>query len=231
MPLVAFNDPTAIPASFLILEAGVLAAAAFSLWHARRDPARMLTWLTILIYGVAMEIISYELVDNFAHGQFTVMLYDRQLPLYITAVYQVLLYTGITLARRLRLPPAPEALAAGALIVAIDAPYDLAGPRLGWWRWFDGHPEIAHRWAGVPVTSFYWHLAFGAILCAITAAAARRRAPLATAPLLAAATIVLGMLAFAPFHLLVATGVSDGVVVGGALCAAVAVALVAALRR
>ena len=121
--------------------------------------------------------------------------------------------------------------AAGVLIVAIDAPYDLAGPRLGWWRWFDGHPEIAYRWAGVPVTSFYWHLCFGAILCAVTSEAARRRARLIAAPLCAAITIVLGMLSFAPFHLLVAVGVADGVVVAMALAAAAAVGLRAAVAR
>ncbi|MCA9248498.1 MAG: hypothetical protein KDA42_15340, partial [Planctomycetales bacterium] len=121
-----------------------------------------------------MEVVSYNAVDNFAHGQFTVMFYDHQLPLYVTAVYPVLLYTGIATARRLGLPPLAEALAAGVLIVAMDVPFDVVGPEAGWWRWFDGHGEIAARWLGVPVTSYYWHFAFGGILAALTGWAGRR---------------------------------------------------------
>jgi hypothetical protein len=236
--LVSFDDPRTLPASFVLLEVAVLVWAGLTFVHARRahrrgDRAALLTWVTIVVYGLAMEIISYNLVDNFAHGQFTVMFYDDQLPLYITAVYPVLLYTGIAVARRLRLPPAAEAVAAGLCIVALDAPFDMAGPVLGWWQWFDGHGEIAHRWAGVPVTSYYWHMAFGGILAGLTALVARRSrampSPWLALPL-AAAVIALGMIAFAPFHALVALGVSDGLVVAG-LLAGGATAVVATMTR
>jgi hypothetical protein len=178
------------------------------------------------------EIVSDNPVDNFAHGQFTVMFYDRQLPLYVTAVYPVLLYTGIATARRLGLRPVAEGFASGLFIVALDVPFDLAGPRLGWWRWFDTDPNIAYRWAGVPVTSFYWHFAFGGILAALTARAARRTTPSPWLALpLAAATIVLGVMAFAPFHGLAALGVSHGVIVGGALATGAAITIHGLARR
>jgi hypothetical protein len=235
--LVAFNNPFELPWSFLALEAIVLTWAALTFRHARRahqrgDRAAWITWLTIFVYGLVMEIVSYNFVDNFAHGQFTVMFYDRQLPLYVTAVYPVLLYTGITAARALRLPPVREAIAAGILIVSLDMPFDILGPREGWWRWFDDDPNIAYRWAGVPVTSYYWHLAFGGILAYLTARASRERTPPAwfTAPL-TVATIVLGVIAFLPFHGLKALGVSDGVIVGTALGGAAACTLASALRR
>lgn len=237
-PIVAFTDPTQMAWHFLVLEFTVLVWAGLTLRHALRadrrgDRAALLTWVTIITYGVAMEVVSYTLVDNFAHGQFTVMFLGRKLPLYITAVYPVLLYTGITAARSLRLRPGAEAITAGAFIVALDVPYDLTGPRAGWWRWFDTDPNIAYRWAGVPVTSFYWHLAFGGVLAALTAfAARRRRPPLWWALPLAGATIVLGVLAFTPFHGLAALGVSHGVIVGGSLAGAALVAIGAfTLRR
>lgn len=235
--MITINDPTTLPLSFLAIELGVLVWAALTLRHALRahgrgDRAALLTWLTIMVYGVTMELVSYNYVDNFAHGQFTVMFYDRQLPLYITAVYPVLLYTGITLARRLGLRPVPEMFAAGLFIVMLDVPYDLTGPQAGWWRWFDTDPNIAHRWAGVPVTSFYWHFAFGGILAALTARAARRGRPALWLALpLAAATIVLGVLAFLPFHGLAALGVSHGVIVGGALAIGAAVTIHGVVRR
>ena len=230
-------DPTTVPLPFLALEVFVLVAGAWTLRHALRatargDRAATLTWLTIFVYGLAMEAISYELVQNFAHGQFTVMFYDRQLPLYIVTVYPVLLYTGIFVARSLRLGPIATALASGVCIVALDVPFDLAGPRVGWWRWFGDDPNIAVRWHGVPVTSFYWHLAFGAILSGLTAWVARRTTPRAWMVLpITAATIVLGVIAFLPFHALAALGVGQGTIVAGAIAGFATAVAIAARRR
>lgn len=181
--VVTIHDPTSLPLSFVGLELVVLALAALTFVHARAT-RQLLTWTTIVVYGLLMEFGSYHLVDNFAHGAFTISFYDARLPLYIAAVYLVLLYVGIATARTLGLPPGREALAAGALIVAMDAPFDMVGPAAGWWRWFDTDPNIAHRWLGVPVTSYYWHLAFGGLLAYLTAAAARRRLP-ASPPVIA----------------------------------------------
>jgi hypothetical protein len=234
MTIISFNDPTTLPISFVLLETGVMLWAALTLRHAIRSgrPA-LLTWLTIFVYGLVMELVSYNAVDNFAHGQFTVMFYDRQLPLYITVVYPVLLYTGIALARRLRIAdragPVAEAITAGIFIVCIDVPFDITGPRLGWWRWFDNDPNIAYRWLGVPVTSYYWHLTFGAILCALTARAARAGRSLWWCFPITVGTIVLGVIGFLPFHGLKAIGVSDGVIVGAALAAAAVTAVYSAI--
>jgi len=208
--VIAFH---AAPWSFLLIQAVTLALAVATFLHARRDRTSLVTWLAIVTYGVTMETLTYNFVDNFGHGEFSLM-FGGRLPLYIIAVYPVLLYTGIAIARRLGLPP----IGAGLLIVLLDVPYDLVGPRLGWWRWFDGHPEIAVRWSGVPVTSYFWHLSFGAILCALSA----RRKRLAAVPLIALATIVLGVIAFLPVHGIEALGVGDGVIVGAALAGAVA---------
>jgi hypothetical protein len=238
---VTIHDPTTLPPSFVGLELVVLALAALTFVHAWRahragDRRALLTWITIGIYGLAMEIISYNAIDNFIHGQFTVMFYQRQLPLYVTAVYPVLLYTGIATARSLGLRPAVEALAAGVLIVAMDAPFDVVGPVAGWWRWLDGHDEIAHRWLGVPVTSYFWHFAFGGILAALTGWLGRRsRRAGGPSPWLAVpaslAVIGLGVAAFLPFHGAVALGFSGGVFVGAALAAAALVAAVAMIAR
>ena len=234
---ITIYDPTTRPASFLALELAVFAWCALTLRHALRadargDRAARITWLTIVVYGLAMEAISYTLVQNFAHGQFTVMLWDRQLPLYVVAVYPVLLYTGIAVARALRLPRAIEPIAAGLFIVMLDLPFDLAGPPCGWWTWFGGDPNTAVRWHGVPVTSFYWHLAFGAALAAITRlASAHRRPPLVLAPALALATIVAGVLLFMPMHALAAVGIGHGTFVGAAIAASAAATAVALAVR
>jgi hypothetical protein len=218
--IITFHAPKL---SFVLLEIVSLTWAWFTLRHALRDRTRLLTWVTIVVYGVVMEVLSYNFTTAFVHGPFTVKLYDDQLPLYVVAIYPVLLYTGIAVARAFLKPRWRQALGAGTLIVALDVPFDLAGPPLGWWRWSDTDPNLAVRWAGVPVTSFYWHLAFGACLAFLTA----RPRSLWWSPVLAVATIVLGVVAFLPFHGLHAIGVPDGAIVG----AAVAVCSVAAWHR
>ena len=236
---VTLYTPWSRPPVHLAVEVVIVTLSALTFVHALRarregDLLPLFTWTTIIVYGLAMELVSYNFIQNFVHAQFSVMFYHRKLPLYITAVYPVLLYTGIATARRFDFPPWAEGFAAGLLIVAMDIPYDVIGPNLGWWSWSDTDPLLFYRWCGVPVTSYYWHLAFGGILAALTRAIAphlHRTGQLGLALPTALVTIVLGVVAFLPLHGLAAVGVSHGVVVAGALALSVAVFLMAPKRR
>jgi hypothetical protein len=216
------RNPFAQPLSFVGLEIVVLACAAITLLHAlrawrdRRELLPLFTWVAVLSYGVAMEIVSYSTVDNFTHGPFTVMLYRGRLPLYIVGVYPVLLYTGIAATRRLGLSRWAEPLVAGLAIVLLDVPFDVLGPDAGWWSWSSTDPNLRERALGVPFVSYYWHITFGACLALLTRSVDRwltpakaRLAALAVAPLLGVCTIALGGLSFVPFHVLRKAGVSD----------------------
>jgi hypothetical protein len=216
------RNPFAQPLSFVGLEIVVLACAALTLVHAtrawrdRRELLPLFTWVAIVSYGVAMEIVSYSTVDNFTHGPFTVMLYRGRLPLYIVGLYPALLYTGIAAARRLGLSRWAEPLVAGLAIVLLDVPFDILGPDAGWWSWSGADPNLRERALGVPFVSYYWHVTFGACLALLTRSvdlwltpAKARLGRLAVAPLLGPCTIALGGLSFVPFHLLRRAGVSD----------------------
>jgi hypothetical protein len=230
IPLTLYT-PWSRPPVHLALEVVVVGLGIATLVHAlcahrRGDMLPVFTWMTIVVYGLAMELLSYNFIENFVHAQFSVMFYHRKLPLYVTAVYPALLYTGISTARRFHLPPWAEGFAAGLLIVALDIPFDIIGPKVGWWRWSAVDPLLAYRWCGVPVTSYYWHLAFGGILAALTSAIGphvdRPRKLLLVMPA-SLITIVLGVIAFLPLHGLAAIGVSHGIVVAcaWAICAVV----------
>ena len=74
---LTISSPTERPLSFLGIEVIVLGLGVAGLVHAvrahrRGDPAALLTWLTIAVYGVVMELVSYAAFDNFAHGPFTI---------------------------------------------------------------------------------------------------------------------------------------------------------------
>jgi hypothetical protein len=233
---VAFASPLAEPLHMLGLELVFAAGFALTLRHAlaryragERWP--MFQWLVILAYGVAMELVAFNFYQNYEHAQFTVELYHRKLPLYITLVYVVFHYTGLKIVERLRLGMAAEALLVGLAICAIDVPYDIVGPDAGWWKWSAQDAVLSARWLGVPVTSFYWYLLFGAIFAALCRLLRRRieGRPLAVyfalAPLVAVAIIVIGIVAFIPFHLLKALGVPDGAIVATHLAGCLVLAL------
>jgi hypothetical protein len=233
--LIAFNNPLGQPLHFFVLE--VLITAAFvitlrdALARARAGERHALfQWLTALCYGVTMELVAFNFLDNYNHAHFTVELYHHKLPLYVTFLYVVFHYTGWRVAERLKLGAAREALLAGFAMCLIDVPFDIAGIPAGWWRWGNSDPNLAVRWLGVPVTSYEWYLIFGAVYALIGRAMRervnRRAALLALAPLAGLAVIVGGTIAFLPFHALHALGAPPGAIVAVHLasCAALAIA-------
>lgn len=240
-------SPLSLPVHMLALELVFVICAGIALRHAlllhrRGDPKPLFVWLCTLAYGLMIEILSYNFLDNFTHGQFTVMLYHRRLPLYIAILYPVFQYTSIELVRGARLRLWCEPFLIGLVIVAMDFPYDISGPDAGWWTWSAKDPNLSYRWHGVPVTSYYWHLAFGGALAFLARVLGRWAAPAPVNSLLAALrmvalavvvgvlTLVLGVVAFLPFHFLKAHGVSDGALVAGLLIIAAGVSALG-LRR
>jgi hypothetical protein len=225
------------PASFVGLELAVATACALTLAHAlgerrRGDGWPLFQWLTALAYGVLIEIVAYNTWDNYQQGRFTVQLYHHKLPLYVTFVYPAFHYSALKLVEARRLRWLPEALLVGLCLVLIDIPYDTFGPGAGWWRWSDSDPNMKVRWLGVPVTSYYWYLLFGAIYAALLRALRPRLEPwtrraasyLFLPPMVGAAVLALGIVAFIPFHLLKRVGAPDGAIVAVHMAAVAVIA-------
>jgi hypothetical protein len=234
---VTIHSPGSVGLSFLGLELTVVLCGVLALLHAlgerrRGDGVPLFIWGASFTYGIVMELLSYNFLTSFVHGQFTVMFYHHQLPLYIVTLYPVLQYTSIMTARRLLTGVVPQMLLAGLFIVAMDFPFDILGPTQGWWSWSASDPNMAFRWHDVPVTSYYWHLAWGGILAGLTRAFGRYggalekpwRIALLALPI-ALLTITLGAISFLPFHFLKARGVQDGTIVAGLFAVSLAVAV------
>ena len=232
---LTLHAPWSVGLSFLGLEITVVLCGVLALLHALRarrdgDGMPLFIWGASFTYGIVMELLSYNFLTSFVHGQFTVMFYRHQLPLYVVTLYPVLQYTSIVTARRLRAGLVPQMFLAGLFIVAMDFPFDILGPTQGWWSWSASDPNMAFRWHDVPVTSYYWHLAWGGILAGLTRAFGRWggevqepwRIALLALPI-AFLTIVLGAVSFLPFHFLKARGVPDGTIVAGLFAVALLV--------
>lgn len=233
---IVFSNPFERPLTFLALEVVVFTCFAFTAAHAvarfrQGERHHAFQWLVIFAYGVFMELIAFNFLHNYNHGQFTIQLYRNELPLYIPCVYLVLHYAGLKSVERLGLSRVPEALLVGFAICLLDVPFDILGVDAGFWSWSSTDPNLAYRFLGVPVTSFYWYMLFGALfaaLCrAVKAPLARRSfaASVVAAPVVAVGILVTGVLAFLPFHALTALGIADGPIVTAhaIVCAAVAV--------
>ncbi len=235
MPLrewIVISNPLARPLHQLGIELVVFACFALTLQHAlqryrRGEREHLFQWLVILAYGITLELIAFAYYQNYTHAQFTIQLYHQQLPLYIPPVYVVFHYVGLKLVQRLGAGLVVEALLCGFTICLLDIPFDITGVAAGWWTWSPNDPRLAVRWLGVPVTSYYWYLTFGAIFAALCRLLSARIAPrplltqLLVAPLVGAAIIALGTIAFLPFHALKSLGVADGIIVAAhlGLCA------------
>lgn len=241
--MIELANPFARPWHMLALELLVLGGAVALLTHAwsqyRAGNRRALVqWLVVFCYGLEMELIAFAFIQNYAHAQFTVQLVGGKLPLYVAGVYVVFLYTALELAQRLGRGPLTEALLVGFAACLIDVPFDIAGVAVGWWVWMDGNgwaeKVIAYRWLGVPVTSYLWYLIFGAVLAVLCRTLAPRVARrslgviFAAAPIGGLAVIVGGVLAFMPFHLAKAIGISDGAFTAAWLTVCAGLALYAA---
>lgn len=234
--LVALSNPFDRPLHFLFLELAVLACTVLVFGHALRayragDRRPMFQWLVLTSYGVQMELIAFNFLHNYEHARFTVQLYEGQLPLYVTGLYGTFMYAGIKVAERLSAHPVVECFVAGLTMCLIDVPFDIAGVSVGWWRWLDTDPNIAFRWLGVPVTSYYWYLIFGAVaagLCRLLWPALSKR-PFAVAAMVALpvgfAVVLFGVLGFLPFHAIKALGVEDGTIVAAHIAVVTGLAL------
>ena len=222
--LIRFSSPFSRPLHFLLLELLVLASTVAVFAHAylryrAGDKRHLFQWIAITSYGVQMELIAFNFLENYEHAQFTVQLYGGQLPLYVTGLYGSFMYAGIKLAERLSLHPVAEALLAGFAMCLIDVPFDLAGVAVGWWTWLDTDPVLAFRWLGVPVTSYYWYLIFGAVaagLCRLIWRPLEKRSFALAVPVALVTgflVIFFGVLGFLPFHGMAALGLTHGTIV------------------
>jgi len=231
--LVTIYDPSSISANFHSLELVVLLGFVLTLRHALRErrigrPSGLLLWLTALLYGVWMEVLSYNTVDNFSHAQFTVMFYGKLLPLYVILFYPTLIYVTVTAARKLKTGAVATFFTAGLLAMMIDVPFDIMGPDCGWWVWHEGGSDpgnfVAYRWLGVPVSSYCWHVLFDGSNASVTERiGARLSARLAgrgllrslatlvpTAAVLGVAALIMGIIVMMPYHLFRGIGLTDG---------------------
>ncbi|CAH0992075.1 hypothetical protein SIN8267_02190 [Sinobacterium norvegicum] len=165
--LVYFNSPAMIKDwSFLAIEWLLIIGFVLTVVHAIRysrqhqTPAAIYTLVGALLYGLAMDIISYYTVENFWHGEFSVMFLYNRLPLYIALFYPTFMYHIYMTIRRFDFSPAVEAISAGFMAGTLYLIFDNIGPQLGWWIWDRADPSTLPYVDSVPLTSYHWFFMF-----------------------------------------------------------------------
>jgi len=168
--LVQLNNPAELmhwtmPLLEFIMIGGALLALihAWQRWRSEANRAYLATWLAAVCYGLIVEIVAYNFVDNFWHGEFTVMLYYNHLPLYIMLLYPAALYPSFLLVKSFRLPEGrwgrlQEACCMGFAAQMFYIPFDNLGPMLHWWIWDQASISLQPFWYSVPSTSYLWML-------------------------------------------------------------------------
>ena len=165
--LIYFNAPSALKDwSFLAIELIILTGTVCALLHALRHrrqhghSSALLTLLSCFTYGLLIDIASYYTVENFWHGEFSVMFLHNRLPLYIALFYPAFIYHACMTLRRYGFSPLVEALSTAFYAGLTYAIFDNLGPLLGWWIWDTSDPTTWPYLNSVPVTSYFWFFAF-----------------------------------------------------------------------
>lgn len=211
--LIYFNAPSQLlDWSFLAIEWVVYICCALGLLHAVRQrsrsgsPAALYTFAAVFLYGLTIDIISYYTVNNFWHGEFSVMFLHNRLPLYIALFYPAFLYPVFMTIQRHRFSPIKGALMTGFFAGTAYLIFDNLGPLLGWWVWDRANPGSLPMLDSVPLTSYHWMFAFTSAFAYFAqrffwgdgGVGGRAGLKLLAMPIL---TCVVGTLVFVPYNL------------------------------
>lgn len=214
--LVYLNAPSALlDWTFLAIQGimftGVILALAHALRYRRQtgSNAALLTLLGCFTYGLSIDILSYYTVENFWHGEFSVMFLYNKLPLYIACFYPAFMYHCYMTIQRYQFTPLIEAVSLGFFAGFMYLIFDNLGPMLGWWIWDTSDPTTWPYVDNVPLTSYHWFFtfttAFGLINRAISwewlKNGAGKGKMLLGHALQPVGTILLGSLFFIPYNL------------------------------
>ncbi|MGZ4516970.1 MAG: hypothetical protein ACXVXN_03490 [Mycobacteriaceae bacterium] len=172
-PVVSFHNPFDLASwTMPVLELVIIGGAVFALVHAVRrfragDPINLALWFASLVYLFVTEPplyfpewfgLSKQYDFIFAHNVFSVQFMWDRLPLYIVAFYPAISALGYEVVRVLGIFKHRGALV-GALAVAFVCQvfyeiFDMVGPQLKWWAWYDGNDKVNHpALASVPMNS------------------------------------------------------------------------------
>lgn len=172
-PVVSLNNPFDLANGTMpVLEAIIVAGAVWALLHAVRrlragDPVNLTLWCASLIYLFITEPPLYfpewfGLDDRygfiFAHNIFTVQFMWDRLPLYIVAIYPALSQLVYEVVRVLGVfkhrGPLVGSLAVAFVCQVFYEVFDMLGPQLQWWAWYDANLDVNHpALASVPMKS------------------------------------------------------------------------------
>ena len=214
--LIYFNAPGALKDwSFLAIELMLLVGTVTAVLHAMRHHRKTGTWSAVLTligcftYGLLTDITAYYTVENFWHGEFSVMFLYNRLPLYIALFYPAFIYHACMTIRRYGFSPLVEGISVGFYSGLTYLIFDNLGPSLGWWIWDTEDLRTLPYLNAVPVTSYFWFFTFtgsfaflSRILCWEWPEKGRSGgAILAGGVALPFATYLLGALLFVPFNL------------------------------
>jgi len=172
-PVVSFHNPFDLASwTMPVLELVVIGGAVFALVHAVRrfragDPINLALWFASLVYLFVTEPPLYfpewfgldkQYGFIFAHNIFSVQFMWDRLPLYIVAFYPAISAMAYEVVRVMGIFKHRGALV-GAIAVAFVCQvfyeiFDMVGPQLKWWAWYDGNDKVNHpALAAVPMNS------------------------------------------------------------------------------
>jgi len=127
-------------------------------WIFQKEARFKALWLCCPLLGWTTEFLTifFEDLNSWTHAQASVMLWEKQIPLYVLFAYFWIIYCPVALTWHTNVD-----LIAGFVISALSggimwSMVDIVGANHLWWEWHSDDPLYASRFLNVPATSTMW---------------------------------------------------------------------------
>jgi hypothetical protein len=161
-------DNWTLPVVELLMVSGAVLALVLAVRRMRRDgdPTSLALWCAALVYLLIIEPPLYfpeafGIADHvgvvFAHNVFTVEFMADRLPLYIVALYPVMIALAFDVVRAVGVFERRGALVGAVCVGFVHSccyeVFDQLGPQLQWWAWNDDNALNHPMFGSAPMTS------------------------------------------------------------------------------
>ncbi|KDO34693.1 hypothetical protein SPRG_00757 [Saprolegnia parasitica CBS 223.65] len=148
--------------ALFMLEMISYACAIFMVLHALGSPRRTMIVLgTIFVYHLVLlglgRIDADVTITWYAQGM--IMLGGGHLPLYLVVLHTLFYYVAYITTQRLHLQDYASACVFVVVVVGLNFPLELMGPKFIFWTFHDTEPTLKERFLSIPIAILLAHIA------------------------------------------------------------------------
>jgi hypothetical protein len=137
--------------------------AIYVVYCLRKGKDESIQFLTLVVFGFVLEIVSIAFTDVYHYSDFLVMIHT--VPLCIGLMWGMILYSAMKATDRWGMPLYARPFLDGLLVLSVDLGIDFVATDLGFWNWH--MLDWYSVWYGVPLGNFFLWFVFAFVISLI----------------------------------------------------------------